>query len=357
MRYVEKRTTASGIDFWAFVPKRSLREALGVSYRRFETMDAARLYSEEVLSEYEVYRKTETAKEHSEKDKVIGLVKFYRTTYEYKKLTDNSRTFYDLMISTALSTPVNQHQFANLIAANVTPTTADSLYEIIADKVSVHRAVHTMKVLRKIWYVGRRHGLVDLNPFERMGIASIADRKVLWTPDQVFKFIDTADRMGRSSIGTMALLCYDLCQRPTDMRLLRRDCMNSQGVFRFKQGKTHTLVEIPASERLLERLRVYSTQSEHIVLSESTNQPYDPRLFAKWFSRIRETAGLPEQLQMRDLRRTGATEMAESGCTEDELRSVTGHQSRDVLSIYVRPTVKLAASGINKRFKMSPEAV
>ena len=53
---------------------------------------------------------------------------------------------------------------------------------------------------------------------------------------------------------------------------------------------------------------------------------------------------------MRDLRRTGATKMAEAGCTEDELRSVTGHQSRDVLSIYVRPTKKLAAAGINKRF-------
>lgn len=353
MKYIEKRTSASGVDFWAFVPKRSLREALGVKYRRFDDVEDAKSYSSQVAKDYESYVQTEAAKEQFEKNKVVGLVKFYRTTYEYKKLTDNSRTFYDLMINTALATSVNQHQFANLIAANVKPTTADSLYGIIADTVSVHRAVHTMKVLRKIWYVGRRHGRVDLNPFERMGIASIADRKVLWTPEQVFKFIDTADSMGRSSIGTMALLCYDLCQRPSDMRLLRRDCMDSQGVFRFKQGKTHTLVEIPASERLLERLRAYPNQSEYLVLSESTNQPYDPRLFAKWFSRIRETAGLPEELQMRDLRRTGATEMAESGCTEDELRSVTGHQSRDVLSIYVRPTVKLAASGINKRFKMA----
>lgn len=39
---------------------------------------------------------------------------------------------------------------------------------------------------------------------------------------------------------------------------------------------------------------------------------------------------------MRDLGRTGATEMAEAGCTEDELRSVKGHQSRDVLSMYVQ---------------------
>lgn len=353
MKYIEKRKSASGIDFWAFVPKRSLREALGVKYRRFDDVEEAKLYSSQIAKDYESYIQTEAAKEQFEKNKVVGLVKLYRTTYEYKKLTDNSRTFYELMINTALNTVVNQHQFSHLIASNVKPALADTLYEIIEKNVSTHRAVHTMKVLRKIWYVGRRHGLVDFNPFERMGIASVEDRKVLWTPEQVFRFIDTADQIGRPSIGTMALLCYDLCQRPSDMRLLKWACMDSQGVFRFKQGKTHTLVEIPASERLRERLRAYPNESEYIVLSESTDKPYEQRLYAKWYGKIRDAAGLPTELQMRDLRRTGATEMAESGCTEDELRSVTGHQSRDVLSIYVRPTAKLAASGINKRFNMA----
>jgi len=53
---------------------------------------------------------------------------------------------------------------------------------------------------------------------------------------------------------------------------------------------------------------------------------------------------------MADLRRTGATEMAESGCTEDQLRAVTGHKSRVILETYVRPTRRMARAGMNKRF-------
>ena len=133
------------------------------------------------------------------------------------------------------------------------------------------------------------------------------------------------------------------------MRKLRWSDLQD-GVFRFIQEKTGIEVEIPASERLLDRLAGLDTQTDTIVVCEATQRPYDRRLYGKWFARIRDAAGLPSSLQLRDLRRTGATEMAEAGCTEDELRSVTGHQSRDVLSIYVRPTVKLAASGISKRF-------
>ncbi len=63
-----------------------------------------------------------------------------------------------------------------------------------------------------------------------------------------------------------------------------------------------------------------------------------------------EAASLPSNLQMRDLRRTGATEMAEAGATNAEMRSVTGHKTMDVLSIYVRTTQAQASSAVNKRF-------
>jgi integrase len=203
--------------------------------------------------------------------------------------------------------------------------------------------------MRKIWYVGKRHGKVAFNPFERMGLKGLENRIVLWEPAQVEKLIETADKHGAGSIGTLALLCYDLCQRPSDMRKLRWSDLRD-GVIRFNQEKTGIKVEIPASERLQARLAGLDQTTDTIIICEATQRPYDRRLYGKWFQRIRQLAELPEHLQLRDLRRTGATEMAESDCTEDELRSVTGHQSRDVLGIYVRPTVKLAAAGINKRF-------
>ena len=50
------------------------------------------------------------------------------------------------------------------------------------------------------------------------------------------------------------------------------------------------------------------------------------------------------------LRRSGATEMGETGCTEDETAAITGHRSREMLNIYVNPTQKIADSGMSKRF-------
>lgn len=206
--------------------------------------------------------------------------------------------------------------------------------------------------MRKVWFVGKRHGKVQVNPFERMGLKGLEDRVVLWEPGQVEALIKTADEMGLFSIGTITLLCYHLCQRPGDMRQLRHKDFDGR-VFSFIQEKTKTRVEIPVSPQIAQRLvplMEKSNPDDYIAPCEVTGNPYDRFLYVKYFSKVRAAAGLPTHLQLRDLRRTGATEMAEAGCTEDELRSVTGHLSRNVLSIYVRPTKKLAASGINKRF-------
>jgi len=185
-----------------------------------------------------------------------------------------------------------------------------------------------------------------------MGLKGLDSRTVLWTPEQVSAFIKTADELGKHSLGTMALLCYDLCQRPGDMRQLTWSNFDGNS-FRFIQEKTDTQVNIPGSPRLIARVdngKTNKPQDDPIVICESTGKGYDRRLYSKHAATIRDQAGLPKELKISDLRRTGATEMAESGCTEDELRSVTGHQSRDVLSIYVRPTDKLAEKGIEKRF-------
>jgi integrase len=350
-KFVETRKNTSGSTYYVFNPKKYIREALDVGYQRFDTREEALSHSDRICQQYEDYKARRHGLKRVAEDSVDGLIAYYRGTHEWKKLTHNSAKFYDLMIRTASQLRLGQAStpFGEMIYKRVSTGHADRLYSQLREDYSDHRAVHVLKVLRKIWYVGKRHGMVTSNPFERMGVSGLDSRVVLWEPEQVDRFMQKADDMGFSSIGTLALLCYDLCQRPSDMRMLRWSDLK-QGVFRFNQQKTGTEVEIPASDRLLQRLEAHRNEQDHIVVCETTSRPYDRRLYNKWVSRIRQAAGLPNDLQLRDLRRTGATEMAEAGCTEDELRSVTGHQSRDVLSIYVRPTVRLAASGVNKRF-------
>lgn len=352
VKYVERRQRQDGRVLWVVNPAQHLKDAVGARYDQFELLDEANAYAQDVLDAYADYKRGIKREVRAAMASVDGLFEYYKSTKDYKELKENSKRMYHNMIQQAslLHIRGSNVRFGEMKASNVGPELADKLYDQVKEVKSLHRATTMCKVLRKVWFVGLRAGRVKSNPFQKMGLKKLDDRTVLWEPEQVAKFIQTADEMGMKSIGTMALLCYDLCQRPGDMRQITWDNYRN-GVFTFFQEKTNTEVNIPASPRLRERLASFErTEGGHIVLCEATGRPYDRRLYSKWASKVRSEAGLPFELQIRDLRRTGATEMAEAGCTEDELRSVTGHQSRDVLSIYVRPTTKLAASGINRRF-------
>ena len=54
-------------------------------------------------------------------------------------------------------------------------------------------------------------------------------------------------------MGTLAMLCYDLCQRPGDMRQLTWEQFDGES-FDFYQEKTGVKIEIDASPRLVKRL-------------------------------------------------------------------------------------------------------
>jgi len=62
------------------------------------------------------------------------------------------------------------------------------------------------------------------------------------------------------------------------------------------------------------------------------------------------TAGLPFELQMRDLRRSGATALQDSSATTEEIMSITGHKDRKMLEIYLNKNVAVAQNAMNKRF-------
>ena len=111
---------------------------------------------------------------------------------------------------------------------------------------------------------------------------------------------------------------------------------------------------MPVTDRLAQRrtnhLRTSNgNPSDPIVVYENTGRPYSERLYRKKAELIREAVGLSAELKVMFLRHTGATEMGEADCTEDEIRFVTGHKSRQVLNLYVRPTRKMAVSAQSKR--------
>lgn len=109
-------------------------------------------------------------------------------------------------------------------------------------------------------------------------------------------------------------------------------------------------LSIEITDEIIERIDALGRSEGTIVVNDETGNPHTRWSYYKQAKKMIIQAGLPEHLRISDLRRTGATEMAESESTEDEIRAVTGHQSRDVLNIYVRPTRAIARNGMRRRF-------
>ena len=357
-KYLEQRKKANGAVFYAFNPSTAVKHALDLRYKTFRTKSEATTYCKIVAAEFDLHKRKNDNRVKVDPESISGLITFYKSTQEWLKLAENSQTFYDLQFKTATEMWGSDSKvtFGQTYAKNVTATKADKLYTQIQSLYSDHRAASVVKVMRKVFNVALRHDKVRSNPFSNMKIPGLPTRKVMWEPEQVFKMIETADKMGYYSLGTIVLLTYDLCARPGDMRQLTWANYH-EGNFGYEQEKTKTPMGVAASPRLVERLRdihnydPMGLQREGcIAICETTSMPYSKDLLVKYIARVRNRAGLPKHLQLRDLRRTGATEMAEAGCTEDELRAVTGHQSREILATYVRPTMKLAQSAQDKRF-------
>lgn len=121
------------------------------------------------------------------------------------------------------------------------------------------------------------------------------------------------------------------------------------GTFYITQRKTGTKVAAPVSHEMHAVLNSMSRSAIQAVVAEGTGHPYKSSYFSHEFARIRSLAGLPDYLQAPDFRRTAATELGQAGATDDEIRAVTGHKSRGIVAVYVRPDAGMGKAGQAKR--------
>lgn len=316
----------------------------------FGTLQEARLYSLEVQARYARQKSNTKNRKALVNTSVKGLVDYYMSSEEFHNLKENSKRSYRLLLDGALNLvlPGYNMSFGDLDTIRVDRGHVKDIIHLVRDNKSHHRALHTIKVLRLVWSVGVRNQKVRFNPFKDPRIKSVAPREVIWTDAQVNTFIEKCDEMGYHSLGTLALMCYQMCQRPGDIRQLTWD-KYKDGLFIFKQEKTGTEVIVPIAAPLAARLDKYHPSKDGIILiCEINNKPYDRWWYAKLARRVRDAAGLPKHLRIGDLRRTGTTRLANNNCTEDELMSVTGHKSREVVSVYVKRSKEMAQNAILK---------
>jgi hypothetical protein len=102
---------------------------------------------------------------------------------------------------------------------------------------------------------------------------------------------------------------------------------------------------LPEVRARLIKLKETRGDSVAIVNYERTGRPFDEDQFSKKAAIVREADGIPDHLQLRDLRRTGITETRAGGATDHELQATSGNDLES-LQIYSVPSNAEAASAI-----------
>ena len=248
--------------------------------------------------------------------------------------------------------------FGEMNASEVTRQLAYALYEkniLLRGHDSANKAMCG-------WASAFRYGMlkfpeITCNPFSDLDKLSSSPRRQRWTDQQLDRFIQKAEELGLPTIGRCALMCMELMQRPGDILNLTWDAyQRTEKVWEIKQSKRGAVVRIPETRRLRLALKAVRQQAKRnasgnkmIVCSTVTGKRWHRRNFTKAVRCIARKAGLPDDLQIRDLRRTAATEGATAGATPAEMMAVGGWANPASIRPYLVQTREQAAAFQTKR--------
>jgi integrase len=121
------------------------------------------------------------------------------------------------------------------------------------------------------------------------------------------------------------------------------------GAIRVLQSKTQEELWIPEHRELAKELA--AGNSDHMsLLITSQAKAFDPVYFGAWFADAIASAGLPEDCVLHGLRKTAARKLAEAGCSELEIQSITGHATSRMVAHYTKGASqrRRAAAAIRK---------
>ena len=356
VRYLESRPLAGGRVAYYYNPKKDLRAA-GVLDRQPLGEDLAEAIAKAerlnaIADEYRAAKKRGEELKHDQKKpgSIAALFEEYRKSKAFTDKAKKTREEYEKCMRTLESTVLkNGASLGEMPAAKLEYRHADSLYDLLREKHGLSYANAQMRVARRIFGLGVRWKLVKENPFSRPSLKGIPSRHVVWSADQMLLFMAAAREQGFPSLALIARMAYELAQRIVDVRLLTWDAYED-GVFSFEQTKTETFLHVPASDELVLELETMTrTPGAPIAVCETTGRTWQASHLTHTARDIMRTAGLPEGLRISDMRRTGLTHLGKAGATDDEMVSMSGHLTREMLQIYSVADLEKAKNAMRKR--------
>ena len=290
--------------------------------------------------------------------KLSNLIDKYYLSFDFKNLRQETKVQYQYFLNVLADTKIDDAQnLGSIKISDITTKMAKVSYEMWCER-GIHLANHVMSVSRVVYNFAIHMEHYHINPFTSIKRKTPVARKVVWTKDNVCTFLDYAYQdFHTRNIGLIAQMAYEWCQRLGDMRVIKWENLElDKNKMHIEQSKRRAEVFLPISDSLCEMLTQqkedYGFQqyvAPYTKPSKGVYKPYSKHRLPKLARDIMNGAGLPVELRLSDLRRTGTTEMVDAGVSMGNIMAVTGHTNPQSVKPYMKNTLASANLALNLR--------
>ncbi len=298
------------------------------------------------------------------KGTVSDAIEKYLNTQEYRKKIANKKTKrqYSYQLRRLVSTVLDSGQVVgNIPIRKLNVAKCQQVYWALVEGVNansdgVQFANYTIAIATRAWNVLIRYDKLEKNPWGFVERAKVAPRNMVWMPEHFKQFLTTAFSVAKwRNIGLLVRINVELGQRIEDIRLSEWHNYNLDEKLYMREVIQKTKERIPGIplsdslvQMLLDQKEDYGFQ-KYVVPHPYMRSPYSEQNISRVFRQIMEEAGLPKELQLRDIRRTVLTDLANHGATDTEIMAYSGHKSRESLMPYVCISTHQARNAADKR--------
>ena len=289
---------------------------------------------------------------------VSDVVEYYLNTKAFARLKGSTQKEYEGSLKIALETKTLLGKTLGDTRLNKLETKcANHLYEQWLDR-GISRANKISTITSIIFNKAISLKILYYNPMIGIDRVPNKERKVMWTPEQVNLFLDTAYSQWKwRPIGLIVHMTYEWAQRLGDMRLMTWDKIDlDKKRMDLTQSKRNADVHLPISNELMhvleQQYKSFGFQdfvAPQIVHSDGLYKPYMKGNLSSYINSVKEAAGLPAELTAMDMRRTAITEMVEAGVDVLQIKQVSGHKNIQSLDPYLKHTFSGASSALAQR--------
>jgi integrase len=234
----------------------------------------------------------------------------------------------DLSVAT-----LEQHNIETIIARKTgTPSAQRNLLRMLR--------VRSQKMRRDNPALG-----IKLGPIKTSGYHS-------WTEEELRQY-EARYPLGSKELLALHLLLYTAGRR-TDVVALGPRNMRADR-FVFSASKNGAEMDIPVAPPLAATIAATPMIGVSTFLVTDYGKPFSPAGFGNWFRARCDAAGLPH-CSAHGLRKAFLRRMAEAGCSEDLIASISGHKDMREIRTYVQAANKarMASDGMARTLASFP---